>query len=52
MEKLAFSFGAGQPARSRTVTGVVSSGDLEVLLEPGADGRNDDWTIRTDPIGP
>lgn len=39
MEKLAFSFGAGQPARSRTVTGVVSSGDLEVLLEPGADGR-------------
>ncbi|QJE02129.1 malonate decarboxylase subunit delta [Massilia forsythiae] len=39
MEKLAFSFGAGQAARSRTVTGVVSSGDLEVLLEPGADGR-------------
>jgi len=38
MEKLAYTFAAGQPAAGRTVTGVVSSGDLEVLLEPGAPG--------------
>jgi malonate decarboxylase delta subunit len=38
MEKLAFTFPAGRPAAGRTVTGVVSSGDLEVLLEPGQDG--------------
>jgi malonate decarboxylase delta subunit len=29
----------GQPAPGRTVSGVVSSGDLEVLLEPAAAGR-------------
>ena len=34
MERLHFEFPAGQPAASRTVTGVVASGDLEVLLEP------------------
>jgi malonate decarboxylase delta subunit len=39
MEKLEFAFAAGQPAAGRTVTGVVASGDLEVLLEPGAPGR-------------
>jgi malonate decarboxylase delta subunit len=39
MEKLEFEFAAGRPATGRTVTGVVSSGDLEVLLEPGASGR-------------
>lgn len=38
MEKLEFTFAAGQPAPGRTVTGVVASGDLEVLLEPGRDG--------------
>jgi malonate decarboxylase delta subunit len=38
MEKLQFEFAAGQPAAGRTVTGVVASGDLEVLLEPGAAG--------------
>jgi malonate decarboxylase delta subunit len=38
MEKLEFTFSAGAPAAGRTVTGVVASGDLEVLLEPGADG--------------
>ncbi|KQQ32492.1 malonate decarboxylase acyl carrier protein [Duganella sp. Leaf126] len=36
MERLHFEFPAGQPALLRTVTGVVASGDLEVLLEPGA----------------
>ena len=39
MERLQFEFAAGQSAASRTVTGVVASGDLEVLLEPQAGGR-------------
>jgi malonate decarboxylase delta subunit len=39
MERLEFTFKAGQPAAGRTVAGVVASGDLEVLLEPGAGGR-------------
>jgi malonate decarboxylase delta subunit len=34
-----YEFGAGQPALGRTVAGVVASGDLEVLLEPGLAGR-------------
>jgi malonate decarboxylase delta subunit len=38
MEKLEFAFAAGQPAPGRTVSGVVSSGDLEVLLEPAGAG--------------
>ena len=38
MERLQFEFDAGQPAPGRTVTGVVASGDLEVLLEPAAAG--------------
>jgi malonate decarboxylase delta subunit len=38
MERLQLEFAAGQPAASRTVTGVVASGDLEVLLEPQAGG--------------
>jgi len=39
MERLDYQFAAGQPAPGRTVCGVVSSGDLEVLLEPGSAGR-------------
>lgn len=39
MEQLQYEFAAGQPAACRALTGVVSSGDLEVLLEPGAKGR-------------
>jgi malonate decarboxylase delta subunit len=39
MERLEYEFAAGQPAPGRTVTGVVASGDLEVLLEPGTNGR-------------
>ncbi|MES2262460.1 MAG: malonate decarboxylase subunit delta [Pseudomonadota bacterium] len=39
MEQLQYEFAAGQPAAGRALTGVVSSGDLEVLLEPGANGR-------------
>jgi malonate decarboxylase delta subunit len=38
MEKLQFDFAAGQSAAGRTVTGVVASGDLEVLLEPQDSG--------------
>lgn len=39
MEKLQFEFAAGGPAAKRIVTGVVSSGDLEVLLEPQQGGK-------------
>lgn len=39
MEQLQFEFAAGAPAASRALAGVVSSGDLEVLLEPGTGGR-------------
>ena len=39
MERLQFEFGAGQPLGGRAVAGVVASGDLEVLLEPGDVGR-------------
>ncbi len=39
MEKLEFQFNAGEPPASRAVVGVVGSGDLEVLIEPGAAGR-------------
>ena len=38
METLNFEFVAGLPARGRTLVGCVSSGDLEVLLEPGVAG--------------
>ncbi|UCJ18996.1 malonate decarboxylase subunit delta [Pseudomonas sp. MM211] len=38
METLSFQFPAGAPARNRALVGCVGSGDLEVLLEPGADG--------------
>jgi len=39
MEKLEFEYRAGAPALSRVMVGVVGSGDLEVLLEPGLAGR-------------
>jgi malonate decarboxylase delta subunit len=39
MERLQYEFAAGQPAAHRALTGVVSSGDLEVMLEPGSAGR-------------
>ncbi|MFT5645240.1 MAG: malonate decarboxylase delta subunit [Janthinobacterium sp.] len=38
MEKMSYEFPAGAPARGRALAGVVGSGDLEVLLEPGLDG--------------
>jgi malonate decarboxylase delta subunit len=39
MERLQYEFAAGRPAARRTLTGVVSSGDLEVMLEPSGAGR-------------
>ncbi len=39
MEKLDFEYPAGAPAGRRAMVGVVGSGDLEVLLEPGTAGR-------------
>jgi malonate decarboxylase delta subunit len=38
MEKLFYEYPAGQPASTRALIGVVSSGDLEVLLEPNSAG--------------
>ena len=40
MEKLEFSFVAGEPARRRILVGVVGSGDLEVLLKPHPAGAS------------
>ena len=39
MEKFEYHYSAGAPAVGRTMVGVVGSGDLEVLLEPGNPGR-------------
>ncbi len=39
MEKLEFRYPAGEPAAGRVIVGVVGSGDLEVLLEPGSAGQ-------------
>jgi malonate decarboxylase delta subunit len=39
MEKLEFEYAAGAPAAVRVMVGVVASGDLEVLVEPGRAGR-------------
>ncbi len=38
MEKMSYEYPAGAPANARALAGVVGSGDLEVLLEPGVDG--------------
>ncbi|MFS0828142.1 malonate decarboxylase subunit delta [Pseudomonas phoenicis] len=38
METLSFTFAASAPAKRRALVGCVGSGDLEVLLEPGAPG--------------
>ena len=38
METLEFEYRAGAPAPRRAIAGVVGSGDLEVLLEPGRAG--------------
>lgn len=38
MEKIFCEYPAGAPAKARVLTGVVGSGDLEVLLEPHTAG--------------
>ncbi|SDY65847.1 malonate decarboxylase delta subunit [Collimonas sp. OK242] len=38
MEKIFYEYPAGSPAKARALTGVVGSGDLEVLLEPHTAG--------------
>ena len=40
MEKLDFQYPAGPAAGGRAMVGVVGSGDLEVLLEPGTAGQS------------
>lgn len=40
MQTLSLDYPAGAPAARRALAGVVGSGDLEVLLEPGGDGRS------------
>lgn len=39
MERHEFHYSAGAPAATRAMVGVVGSGDLEVLLEPGIKGQ-------------
>ena len=39
MERLTLDYPAHHPVLQRVHVGVVASGDLEVLLEPSADGR-------------
>jgi malonate decarboxylase delta subunit len=39
MENLEFQYPAGPSAMHRVMVGVVGSGDLEVLLEPGTAGQ-------------
>ncbi|CAG9164574.1 malonate decarboxylase subunit delta [Cupriavidus pinatubonensis] len=38
MEQLRFEYPAGEPAATRVLVGVVGSGDLEVMVEPGTSG--------------
>ncbi|WP_011301041.1 malonate decarboxylase subunit delta [Cupriavidus necator] len=38
MEQLRFEYPAGVPAATRVLVGVVGSGDLEVMVEPGTSG--------------
>lgn len=39
METIKLEYPAKQPAAARVLVGVVGSGDLEVLLEPGESGK-------------
>ena len=39
MQTLSLEYAAGAPAARRALAGVVGSGDLEVLLEPGVAGQ-------------
>lgn len=50
MEKLTFDYPASGTVPQRAHVGVVGSGDLEILLEPSADGRSH-VTIQTSVAG-
>ena len=62
MQSLSLDYPAGAPIARRAIAGVVGSGDLEVLLEPGEQGRstvaiqtsvdgvNDIWTAVIDRV--
>jgi malonate decarboxylase delta subunit len=39
MEQLRFEYAATDPASRRVLVGVVGSGDLEVMIEPGEPGK-------------
>jgi malonate decarboxylase delta subunit len=39
MEQLRFEYTADAPASRRVLVGVVGSGDLEVMIEPGESGK-------------
>lgn len=50
MEKLSYTYAAATSAKTQTLAGVVSSGDLEVIVEPGNSG-NTDITVTTSVSG-
>ncbi len=46
MEAFSFKYPAGKKVSQRAHTGVVGSGDLEILLEPG-DSNKTEFIVRT-----
>ena len=46
MEAFSFTYPAGKKVAQRAHTGVVGSGDLEILLEPG-NGNKTEFVVRT-----
>ncbi|MGA5508183.1 malonate decarboxylase subunit delta [Streptomyces umbrinus] len=52
MESLTYTRPATTPAARRAHVGVVGSGDLEVLLEPAADGTTVELRTSVDGFGP
>ena len=46
MESFSFKYPAGQSVAQRAHTGVVGSGDLEILLEP-TEGNETEFIVRT-----
>lgn len=50
LEVIGYSYEASKPITGRVHVGVVGSGDLEILMEPSADGRAH-VSIRSSVIG-
>jgi malonate decarboxylase delta subunit len=46
METFSFTYPAGKQIKQRSHIGVVGSGDLEILIEPGI-GRQTEFIVRT-----